>query len=228
MILNNKQNNKTWTVTASFKRIKYWNTLIFNKTITFSITDTCDDVITNMTNRGSVYLTSPSYPSNYAANKECTWLVTDETPGTYYVTLFDLETEYWDPLMIGHGYDVSYENRDVWVSLWYWPTTFVIEDLVMWVRFLSNHAVTFRGFLMEIERVHDKGGLFVKIWVRKLIGYDKMSYYNSKDETIRISRLQNQMSGSWLGTDATWCLWWYFHLIYVKNSRTCYLSQDSG
>lgn len=113
--------------------------------------------VTNMTGVGSIYLTTPNYPLNYPSNTDCVWIFEENSLGTYVIYIIDLETEYWDSLMMGHGYDVGRDSQDVMLSLWYYPKTIVMEERVIWIRFLSNHAVTFRGFLLEIERTETKG-----------------------------------------------------------------------
>ena len=111
----------------------------------------------NLTDADPIYLSSPHYPQNYATNLDCFYIFAENTPGTYIVTVIDLETEFWDDLMIGHGYDFGEKSMDVKLSLWYFPKTILVPDPVMWIRFLSNHAVTFRGFLLEIERTSKSG-----------------------------------------------------------------------
>ena len=122
-----------------------------------TIIDSCDVEIGNLTNDGKIYLSSPLYPQNYPTNIDCFYIFSETIPGTYVITVVDVETEFWDKLMIGHSYDIGEDTMDVELSLWFFPKTILVPDLVMWVRFTSNHAVTFRGFLLEIERTTDAG-----------------------------------------------------------------------
>ena len=77
----------------------------------------------NLTDADPLYLSSPHYPQNYATNLDCFYIFAEKTPGTYIVTVIDLETEFWDDLMIGHGYDIGEKSMDVKLSLWYFPKT---------------------------------------------------------------------------------------------------------
>ncbi|XP_072045820.1 uncharacterized protein [Amphiura filiformis] len=112
----------------------------------------CGSIITNLTYNGPVYLSSPSYPAKYPPNVDCTWTFVEDTPGTFVITMLDLQTESWDFLMIGKGYNISIDDFQLRLFLWHFPRTIIVDEMVMWVWFLSNHAVQYRGFVLEVER----------------------------------------------------------------------------
>ncbi|XP_072046375.1 tolloid-like protein 2 [Amphiura filiformis] len=117
---------------------------------------TCGSVINDLAVIGPIYLTTPGYPSNYPPNTDCTWVFTDTTPGTYIITIVDFATEWVDNFMVGYGTTVSTESQGVRISVWYFPKTIVVEEMDMWVRFASNGAVEFSGFLVEVAREHEQ------------------------------------------------------------------------
>ena len=121
--------------------------------------DDCGSMITNLTYNGPVYLTSPSYPAKYPPNVDCTWTFVEDTPGTFVVTILDLQTESHDYLMIGNGYNISIDNFQLRLFLWHFPRTVIVDEMVMWVWFLTNHAVQYRGFALEVERRNATGKL---------------------------------------------------------------------
>ena len=124
---------------------------------------TCGVEITNLTTTGPIYLASPNHPLNYPSNVDCVWLFIDDTPGTYIITIMDFVTEWWDDFMMGHGTAVSPESQGVRISSMYYPKTIVVQEMGMWVRFVSNHEVEFSGFLVEVERKHEQGSYFILI-----------------------------------------------------------------
>ncbi len=71
--------------------------------------------------------------------------------------MLDLQTESWDFLMFGKGYNVSMDNFSLRLFLWHFPRTIIVDEDVMWVWFLTNHAVQYRGFVLEIERRNTTG-----------------------------------------------------------------------
>ena len=97
-----------------------------------------------------------NYPSSYPPNTVCTWLFNEDTPGTYVISVLDLQTEYYDPLTMGYGRNISGPLRQR-LSLWYYPKTILMESLAIWMHFASNHAAQFRGFLVTIERKPHEG-----------------------------------------------------------------------
>ena len=129
--------------------------------------------ITNLTATGPIYLASPNYPFNYPPNVDCVWLFIDDTPGTYIITIIDFATEWWDNFMVGYGTTVSTESQGVRISVWYFPKTFVVQELSMWVRFASNIAVQFSGFLVEVERKHEQGMRKVCLYKRRIIRFSE-------------------------------------------------------
>ncbi len=112
----------------------------------------------NISDVGAIYLSSPHYPKNYPSNVNCVWYFIESTPGTFVITVIDLQSEWFDSLIIGRGRNIS-DDFGVRLSLWYYPKTILIEEMAIWVNFASNHAVTFRGFLIEIERKGSNGKL---------------------------------------------------------------------
>ena len=117
--------------------------------------------ITNLTATGPIYLSSPNYPSSYPPHADCVWLFIDDTPGTYIITFMDFYTEWFDFFMVGHGTIVSQASQGVRISERYYLKTIVVQELNMWVRFASNFAVQWRGFLVEVERQHEQGKVLV-------------------------------------------------------------------
>ncbi|XP_072044919.1 tolloid-like protein 2 [Amphiura filiformis] len=114
--------------------------------------DSCGFEFANLTSSNPIYLASPGYPGNYPPNINCIWFFTENTPGTYVISILDLETEWADMLSIGTGPLVSSESTIVQRSLWQFPRTVLIPEWEMWISFSSNDWVQYRGFIVEIIR----------------------------------------------------------------------------
>ena len=127
--------------------------------VTFYLIVTCGDEIANLTVTGPIYLASPNYPFAYPSNVDCVWLFIDDKPGTYVISILYMYTEWWDNLMVGHGTIVSDESKGIQIADRNkdFPKTIVVPELNMWVRFTSNFAVQWQGFLMEVSRRHEQG-----------------------------------------------------------------------
>ena len=131
-----------------------------NSLVIINVTDQCGVNALNMTAITTpIYLSTPNYPQHYPPSVDCIWtFFTDEGAqepgggGTYAISIFDLETEWWDNLMIGLGQTVG-DSVVFKRSLWHTPKTVLVDvDGGMWIRFLANDANQFRGFLVQVDR----------------------------------------------------------------------------
>lgn len=129
--------------------------------------DDCSVEISNLTDSDPIYVTSPNYNLGlpYPNNVDCVWLFTDFVTGTYIITIIDLSTEWWDLVSVGFGVIVTEESQGVLLRGWAFPSTILVPHLNMWLRFTSNHAVGFRGFLAEVERRPGTGKTKIKLYV---------------------------------------------------------------
>ena len=113
----------------------------------------------NLTHNIPMYLSSPNYHLGlrYPNNVDCQWFFFDPIIGTFIVSVIDLFTEYWDTLSIGNGINVVEESKVAELRENQFPETLLLPQRGMWIRFTSNSAIRFRGFLLEVQRVPEIG-----------------------------------------------------------------------
>ena len=121
--------------------------------------DKCSNEMINLTYNIPVYLSSPNYDLGlrYPNDIDCQWFFTDSVIGTFIVSIIDMYTEYWDRLSIGFGTNVVEESKVAEIRESQFPETILLPHREMWIRFASNKAIRFRGFLLEVKRVPEIG-----------------------------------------------------------------------
>ena len=131
------------------------------------IADECGTEMLNMTNSIPVYISSPNYNLGlrYPNDIDCQWFFTYATIGTYIVTVIDLQTEYFDTISAGFGGNIVEESKVALLRETTFPATILLSHKQMWIRFTSNHAVRFRGFLLEVKRTSEIGIFWYKFGV---------------------------------------------------------------
>ena len=113
----------------------------------------------NLTYNIPVYLSSPNYDLGlrYPNGIDCQWFFTDPMIGTFVVSIIDMNTEYWDTLSIGFGTNLVEESKVAEIRESQFPETVLLPHREMWIRFVSNKSIRFRGFLLEVKRVSEIG-----------------------------------------------------------------------
>ena len=121
--------------------------------------DQCGAEVSNVSTRDPIYVSSPNYELGlyHPNNLDCEWFFSDIVPGTYIVTIIEMLTEYWDTLSIGFGATVNDGSRGVLLRGWEFPSRILVPHLQMWIRFVSNNAAMFPGFVLKIERQSGTG-----------------------------------------------------------------------
>ncbi|XP_077864846.1 cubilin-like [Saccoglossus kowalevskii] len=102
-------------------------------------------------------LQSPNYPSDYYNNDHCQWNITSPADTKMTVTFRDFETERgYDWVDIGDGLDDGdLTTRIIHHSGHTLPVPIISADSELWMTFITDESISFRGFLLQIEVIND-------------------------------------------------------------------------
>ncbi|XP_070564554.1 cubilin-like [Ptychodera flava] len=101
----------------------------------------------------TVDIYSPNYPDNYNDNDYCEWTITSTSGKRIRVTYLDFETEpRLDYLEIGRGHEIA----DITTLLRHHhgsllPDPFTTDTDRIWLKFVSDHSVTYKGFHVRLK-----------------------------------------------------------------------------
>ncbi|XP_077990107.1 uncharacterized protein LOC144444533 isoform X2 [Glandiceps talaboti] len=100
-------------------------------------------------------IASPNFPLDYGNNRNCFWTVVSPVDTQIQLTFWTWDTEQDDDIM-GYGDTLSPSEQN-WagtISGNKLPNNFVLDANKMWLYFLSDDAVSHRGFVFQV-RQHD-------------------------------------------------------------------------
>ena len=130
----------------------------------YSYISVCGGTITLPYYEFSTPVTSPGYPSDYANNLNCTWLITSPAAGdNIFIDLQSLEIlDGDDELTVGTGQIAGQSSS--WSSLNASAPMFLrVDGRYAWINFQSGPQSAYRGFALRLSAVADGGRAVVSL-----------------------------------------------------------------
>ncbi|XP_038069836.1 cubilin-like [Patiria miniata] len=104
--------------------------------------------------KATIYISSPSYPSNYQNNLDIQWVIQTAEDFRILLSFLAFNTQYDDYLEVGNGRNPTDSSSRVFRrSGSSSPPVTLSHSNVMWLRFTSGGAGTRSGFLVSAESV---------------------------------------------------------------------------
>ncbi len=131
--------------------------------------DYCKSGLQTISETTTFDLKSPLYPKNYPVNLECFWYIITEPVGySILISFIEFHTEVgFDNLVIGYGLNQSLDTVVIQLSgsellsnlpqhasltsLLVLPTSIIVKNEAMWLKFHSDRSKTYIGFHATIR-----------------------------------------------------------------------------
>ncbi|XP_077987389.1 cubilin-like [Glandiceps talaboti] len=165
----------------------------------------------------NIIITSPNYPDDYGNHATCEWIIYAASPLRYiYVSWDDFCTERnYDFVSVGNG-DVIEENVVInRRSGCHEPGSFYSTDNSVWITFVSDGSVIYRGFQVNVTDAAESG---------VQCGY---IYNLTALENITITST-NYPNGYLLGATCEWIIYAVSPLTYIYVSWDDFCTTDQG